>query len=132
MFCITQSGLSVVTSLTEGESLTNHVGLLDVRRSQFRLVPVQLWSVWSFMMGNVGLREHSELLNADNPRVEINIIDLLEKEVDRLNEDSKGDVMEDNIVDGDGDENESEDNILVGGTGENNTTCFIYKSHNKS
>jgi double-strand break repair protein MRE11 len=81
-FRITQPGSSVATSLTEGESLTKHVGILDIRGQQFRLLPVPLMQVRSFAMGNIILSETG--LDAEDLRVDDAMQEILAKEVEKL------------------------------------------------
>lgn len=56
-FRITQPGSSVATSLSEGEAMRKHVGILDIRGSQFRLLPIPLTQVRSFAVGTLTLSE---------------------------------------------------------------------------
>lgn len=56
-FRITQPGSSVATSLSEGEAAKKHVGILDIRGSQFRLVAAALSQVRPFAVGSVALSE---------------------------------------------------------------------------
>jgi double-strand break repair protein MRE11 len=81
-FRITQPGSSVATSLTEGESMRKHVGILDVRGSQFRMTAVPLMQVRSFAMGQIVLSESN--LDPEDPRIEEAVGELLAKEVDKL------------------------------------------------
>ncbi len=68
-FRITQPGSSVATSLTEGESMRKHVGILDVRGSQFRMTAVPLMQVRGFATGSITLSD-CEKLDADDPRID--------------------------------------------------------------
>lgn len=82
-FRITQPGSSVATSLTTGEALRKHVGLLDIRNSQFRLTPIPLSQVRSFSVKELSLSNCSSLY-PDDPNCEKKISHMLGIEVERL------------------------------------------------
>jgi Mre11 DNA-binding presumed domain. len=88
-FRITQPGSSVATSLTEGESMRKHVGILDVRGSQFRMTAVPLMQVRSFVMGQIVLSESN--VDPEDPRVEEAVGELLAKEVEKLAQQARKD-----------------------------------------
>ncbi len=81
-FRISQPGSSVATSLTEGESLTKHVGILDVRNAQFRMKAIPLMQVRSFTMGHICLSETG--LDPEDLRVDEAMAEILSKEVEKL------------------------------------------------
>ena len=83
-FRISQPGSSVATALTAGEARRKHVGILDVRGSQFRMTPVPLTQVRSFAMGELSLQDQERVINPQDPKVESKILDLLSKEVKQL------------------------------------------------
>ena len=83
-FRITQPGSSVATSLSAGESLSKHVGLLDVRGSDFRLVAVPLSQVRSFVIKEVSLQAQKELEDKLDPRIDEKITEFLAKQVEAL------------------------------------------------
>jgi double-strand break repair protein MRE11 len=86
-FRITQPGSSVATSLTEGESVRKHVGILDVRGSQFRVTPVPLLQVRSFAVGHISLKDCG--IDPTDPRVDDLMAGALETEVNKLMEEAK-------------------------------------------
>lgn len=88
-FRITQPGSSVATSLTEGESVRKHVGILDVRGSQFRMTALPLIQVRSFAVGQIVLSESH--LDPEDPRIEDAIRELLVKEVEKLADQARKD-----------------------------------------
>jgi double-strand break repair protein MRE11 len=88
-FRITQPGSSVATSLTEGESMRKHVGILDVRGSQFRMTAIPLMQVRSFAMGQIVLSECN--VDPEDPRIEDIVGELLAKEVEKLAEQARND-----------------------------------------
>jgi len=81
-FRITQPGSSVATSLSAGESIRKHVGVLDVRHNQFRLTAVPLVQVRSFMMGEVSL--NGQDLDPEDPKIDDQVTQFLENEVEVL------------------------------------------------
>ncbi|TIB99721.1 DNA repair exonuclease [Wallemia mellicola] len=57
---ITQPGSSVATSLSEGETVPKHVGLLEINDKDYNLTPLPLKTVRPFVMMDVNLREVEE------------------------------------------------------------------------
>lgn len=90
-FRITQPGSSVATSLTEGESMRKHVGILDIRKTQFRMTAVPLMNVRSFAMGGITLSEERFGLDPEDPRIDEVMRELLTKEVEKLKEQARED-----------------------------------------
>eukprot|EP00554_Chaetoceros_debilis_P011983 CAMPEP_0194116684 /NCGR_PEP_ID=MMETSP0150-20130528/28215_1 /TAXON_ID=122233 /ORGANISM="Chaetoceros debilis, Strain MM31A-1" /LENGTH=817 /DNA_ID=CAMNT_0038807463 /DNA_START=62 /DNA_END=2515 /DNA_ORIENTATION=+ len=90
-FRITQPGSSVATSLTEGESMRKHVGILDVRGNQFRMVAVPLMNVRSFAVGTLTLSEHTHNLDPEDPRIDDQMTKLLSREVKKLIQEARED-----------------------------------------
>jgi double-strand break repair protein MRE11 len=87
-FRITQPGSSVATSLTTGEAVRKHVGILDVKYNQFRLRSIPLTQVRSFVMGDISLAQHDDL-DADDPKIDAKVSKVLEEEVKVLIHDAK-------------------------------------------
>jgi double-strand break repair protein MRE11 len=79
-FRITQPGSSVATSLSAGEAQRKQIGILDVRGQQFRLLPIPLTQVRSFVMGDISL-EQQRGLDPEDPKVEQKVSRLLEDQV---------------------------------------------------
>ncbi|XP_065586076.1 double-strand break repair protein MRE11 isoform X2 [Cyrtonyx montezumae] len=68
-FYVTQPGSSVVTSLSPGEAVKKHIGLLHVKGKKMKMQRIALETVRTFYMEDVVLADHSELFNPDNPKV---------------------------------------------------------------
>ncbi|XP_010704414.1 double-strand break repair protein MRE11 isoform X3 [Meleagris gallopavo] len=68
-FYVTQPGSSVVTSLSPGEAVKKHVGLLRVKGKKMKMQRIALETVRTFYMEDVVLADHPELFNPDNPKV---------------------------------------------------------------
>lgn len=54
---ITQPGSSVATSLSEGESIEKHVGILEIHRKEFKINAVKLKTVRPFIFRSVNIDE---------------------------------------------------------------------------
>jgi double-strand break repair protein MRE11 len=80
-FRITQPGSSVATSLVAGEAVCKKVGILDIQGKNFRLHPVPLTQVRSFVTTEVSLKEHRDELDADDPKIDEMVSQILEEEV---------------------------------------------------
>jgi double-strand break repair protein MRE11 len=80
-FRITQPGSSVATSLVQGEAVRKKVGLLDISGKNFRLVPVPLTQVRSFVTTELSLREHRSKLDPEDYHVQDKVNKILEEEV---------------------------------------------------
>jgi double-strand break repair protein MRE11 len=80
-FRITQPGSSVATSLVQGEAVRKKVGILDINGKNFRLHPVPLTQVRSFITTDLCLREHRAKLDPDDNHIEDKVTKVLEEEV---------------------------------------------------
>lgn len=69
LFYVSQPGSSVVTSLSPGEAVKKHVGLLRVKGRKMNMQKVPLHTVRQFFMEDVVLANHPGIFNPDNPRV---------------------------------------------------------------
>lgn len=56
-FYVSQPGSSVATSLSEGEAIDKHVGLLWIHGTEFRMEPIKLKSVRPFVFDSIHLAE---------------------------------------------------------------------------
>ena len=87
-FRITQPGSSVATSLTQGEAALKQVGILDIKGTRFRMRPIPLTQVRTFVMGDVSLAAQ-KTLDPDDPKVDIRVAEVLENKVRVLLHDAK-------------------------------------------
>uniref|UniRef100_A0A8C5K759 Double-strand break repair protein n=1 Tax=Jaculus jaculus TaxID=51337 RepID=A0A8C5K759_JACJA len=69
LFYISQPGSSVVTSLSPGEAVKKHVGLLRVKGRKMNMEKIPLCTVRQFIMDDVILANHPQIFNPDNPKV---------------------------------------------------------------
>lgn len=69
LFYVSQPGSAVVTSLSPGEAVKKHVGLLRVKGRKMNMQKLPLRTVRQFFMEDVVLANHPSLFNPDNPKV---------------------------------------------------------------
>ncbi|XP_045153663.1 double-strand break repair protein MRE11 [Echinops telfairi] len=69
LFYVSQPGSSVVTSLSPGEAVKKHVGLLRIKGRKMNMQKIPLHTVRQFFMEDVVLGNHPDLFNPDNPKV---------------------------------------------------------------
>ncbi|XP_069828080.1 double-strand break repair protein MRE11 [Dendropsophus ebraccatus] len=69
LFYVSQPGSSVATSLSPGEAVKKHVGLLRIRHKKMNMLKLPLQTVRQFFIEDVVLADYPELFNPDNPRV---------------------------------------------------------------
>ncbi|KAM6157684.1 double-strand break repair protein MRE11 [Rhynchocyon petersi] len=69
LFYVSQPGSSVVTSLSPGEAVKKHVGLLRVKGRKMNMQKIPLHTVRQFFMEDVVLANHPDLFNPDDPKV---------------------------------------------------------------
>uniref|UniRef100_A0A8C2UI32 Double-strand break repair protein n=1 Tax=Chinchilla lanigera TaxID=34839 RepID=A0A8C2UI32_CHILA len=69
LFYVSQPGSSVVTSLSPGEAVKKHVGLLRIKGRKMNMHKIPLQTVRQFFMEDVVLANHPNIFNPDNPKV---------------------------------------------------------------
>ncbi|XP_036180557.1 double-strand break repair protein MRE11 isoform X4 [Myotis myotis] len=69
LFYVSQPGSSVVTSLSPGEAVKKHVGLLRIKGKKMNMQKIPLRTVRQFFMEDVVLADHPDIFNPDNPKV---------------------------------------------------------------
>ncbi|KAF3823129.1 hypothetical protein GH733_010565 [Mirounga leonina] len=69
LFYISQPGSSVVTSLSPGEAVKKHVGLLRINGRKMNMQKIPLHTVRQFFMEDIVLADHPDIFNPDNPKV---------------------------------------------------------------
>lgn len=89
-FRISQPGSSVATSLTAGESERKQVGILDVRGNDYRLRPIPLSQVRSFVAADISLKENENVaLDPEDPDIDEAMGVLLADRVTKLVEEAR-------------------------------------------
>ncbi|XP_040113745.1 double-strand break repair protein MRE11 isoform X1 [Oryx dammah] len=69
LFYVSQPGSSVVTSLSPGEAVKKHIGLLRIKGRKMNMEKISLRTVRQFFMDDVVLADHPDIFNPDNPKV---------------------------------------------------------------
>nr|XP_060159913.1 double-strand break repair protein MRE11 isoform X2 [Globicephala melas] len=69
LFYVSQPGSSVVTSLSPGEAVKKHVGLLRIKGRKMNMQKIPLRTVRQFFVEDVVLADHPDIFNPDNPKV---------------------------------------------------------------
>ncbi|XP_055971199.1 double-strand break repair protein MRE11 isoform X2 [Sorex fumeus] len=69
LFYVSQPGSSVVTSLSPGEAVKKHVGLLRIKGRKMNMQKIPLQTVRQFFMEDIVLANHPDIFNPDNPKV---------------------------------------------------------------
>lgn len=62
-YFVTQPGSSVATSLSEGESLDKHIGVLHVCGNEFKIEPIKLQTVRPFVFKSIDLMNYEDELD---------------------------------------------------------------------
>ncbi|KAJ3122120.1 Double-strand break repair protein mre11a [Nowakowskiella sp. JEL0407] len=82
-FYVSQPGSSIATSLTEGESVPKHVGLLTIHKKEFKMEKIRLGSVRPFIIEDVVLSGVQELKVGDMKGVQEYLVNVVFGLVDR-------------------------------------------------
>ncbi|XP_063807523.1 double-strand break repair protein MRE11 isoform X2 [Pseudophryne corroboree] len=69
LFYVSQPGSSVATSLSPGEAVKKHVGLLRIKNKKMNMQKIPLQTVRQFFIEDVVLSDYPEIFNPDNPKV---------------------------------------------------------------
>nr|KAF6466408.1 MRE11-like protein, double strand break repair nuclease [Rousettus aegyptiacus] len=69
LFYVSQPGSSVVTSLSPGEAVKKHIGLLRIKGRKMNMQKIPLHTVRQFFLEDIILADHPDIFNPDNPRV---------------------------------------------------------------
>ncbi|XP_038673895.1 double-strand break repair protein MRE11 isoform X1 [Scyliorhinus canicula] len=69
LFYVSQPGSSVVTSLSPGEAVKKHVGLLRIKGKKMNMRKIPLKTTRQFFIEDVVLADHSDIFNPDHPKV---------------------------------------------------------------
>ena len=86
------TGSSVATSLSPGECERKCVGILDIREKQFRLNPIPLTQVRSFVTSEISLsnpENEEDELDPEDPDIDKRVTELLVRKVEELIADAR-------------------------------------------
>lgn len=84
-----QPGSSIATSLSEGESIEKHVGVLEIHKNNFKMVPVKLQTVRPFVFRSVNIEEHVERYRLNEGNVKDKIFKFYAKNIEEMIEEAK-------------------------------------------
>lgn len=83
-FFVSQPGSTTPTSLSEGESLDKHCGLLLIRDNQFRLEPIKLKTVRPFIFDSLNLADCGDRLNLKRNDVQEQVKRIVTEKVEEM------------------------------------------------
>ncbi|KAF5908997.1 double-strand break repair protein MRE11 isoform X1, partial [Clarias magur] len=89
LFYITQPGSSVVTSLSPGEAVKKHIGLLRVKGRKMNLQKIPLHTVRQFYIQDVVLSDHSDLFSPEIPNVMQKVQAFCQQKVEEMLEEAE-------------------------------------------
>ncbi|XP_067890112.1 double-strand break repair protein MRE11 [Heterodontus francisci] len=69
LFYVSQPGSTVVTSLSPGEAVKKHVGLLRIKGKKMNLKKIPLKTIRQFLIEDIVLADQSDIFNPDHPKV---------------------------------------------------------------
>ncbi|XP_053564585.1 double-strand break repair protein MRE11 [Bombina bombina] len=69
LFYVSQPGSSVATSLSPGEAVKKHVGLLRIKGKKMNMQKIPLQTVRQFFIEDIVLADYPDIFNPDNPKV---------------------------------------------------------------
>ncbi|XP_078258843.1 double-strand break repair protein MRE11 isoform X2 [Rhinoraja longicauda] len=84
LFYVSQPGSSVVTSLSPGEAVKKHIGLLRIKGKKMNMQKIPLKTIRQFFIEDVVLRDHPDIFNQDHPKVTQKIEAFCVEKVDGL------------------------------------------------
>ncbi|XP_022534927.1 double-strand break repair protein MRE11 isoform X1 [Astyanax mexicanus] len=89
LFYVTQPGSSVVTSLSPGEAVKKHIGLLRVKGRKMNLQKIPLQTVRQFLIEDVTLADYSELFSPEQPNVTQKVQAFCQQKVEEMLEEAE-------------------------------------------
>ncbi|MCI4390479.1 hypothetical protein PGIGA_G00123110 [Pangasianodon gigas] len=89
LFYVTQPGSSVVTSLSPGEAVKKHIGLLRVKGRKMNLQKIPLHTVRQFFIQDVILLDHSDLFSPEMPNVTQKVQAFCQQKVEEMLEEAE-------------------------------------------
>ncbi|CAB1348227.1 unnamed protein product [Coregonus sp. 'balchen'] len=89
LFYVTQPGSSVATSLSPGEAVKKHIGLLRVKGRKMNLQKIPLHTVRQFFIQDLVLSEHPDLFTPDMPKVNQRVEAFCQEKVEAMIEEAE-------------------------------------------
>ncbi|CAO1416975.1 unnamed protein product [Diamesa serratosioi] len=81
---ISQPGSSVATSLSEGESIDKHCGILKIHKKEFEMIPIKLKTVRPFVFESVDLDDYVDELKLDEGDTESKVLQFCNTKVEEM------------------------------------------------
>lgn len=88
-FFVSQPGSSVATSLSEGEAIEKHCGLLLIHNKEFKLEPIKLKTVRPFVFETIDLENYKDRLETRGLDIQDKVQKLIAEKVEEMIERSK-------------------------------------------
>uniref|UniRef100_A0A673NDN5 Double-strand break repair protein n=1 Tax=Sinocyclocheilus rhinocerous TaxID=307959 RepID=A0A673NDN5_9TELE len=89
LFYVTQPGSSVITSLSPGEAVKKHIGLLRVKGKKMNLQKIPLQTIRQFFIQDVTLSEHPDLFSPEQPNVMLKVMAFCQEKVEEMLEEAE-------------------------------------------
>ncbi|XP_051963070.1 double-strand break repair protein MRE11 isoform X2 [Xyrauchen texanus] len=89
LFYVTQPGSSVVTSLSPGEAVKKHIGLLRVKGKKMNLQKIPLQTVRQFFIQDIMLSDHPDLFRPEQPNVMLKVQAFCQEKVEEMLEEAE-------------------------------------------
>ncbi|KAG1935275.1 double-strand break repair protein MRE11 [Pimephales promelas] len=89
LFYVTQPGSSVITSLSPGEAVKKHIGLLRVKGKKMNLQKIPLQTVRQFFIQDVTLSDHPDLFSPEQPNVMLKVMAYCQEKVEEMLEEAE-------------------------------------------
>ncbi|XP_067306153.1 double-strand break repair protein MRE11 [Pseudorasbora parva] len=89
LFYVTQPGSSVITSLSPGEAVKKHIGLLRVKGKKMNLQKIPLQTVRQFFIQDVTLSDHPDLFSPEQPNVMLKVLAFCQEKVEEMLEEAE-------------------------------------------
>ncbi|CAM4556794.1 unnamed protein product [Leuciscus chuanchicus] len=89
LFYVTQPGSSVITSLSPGEAVKKHIGLLRVKGKKMNLQKIPLQTVRQFFIQDVTLSDHPDLFSPEQPKVMDKVMAYCQEKVEEMLEEAE-------------------------------------------
>ncbi|XP_051521614.1 double-strand break repair protein MRE11 isoform X2 [Myxocyprinus asiaticus] len=89
LFYVTQPGSSVVTSLSPGEAVKKHIGLLRVKGKKMNLQKIPLQTVRQFFIQDIMLSDHPDIFRPEQPNVTLKVQAFCQEKVEEMLEEAE-------------------------------------------
>ncbi|KAA0702263.1 Double-strand break repair protein MRE11 [Triplophysa tibetana] len=89
LFYVTQPGSSVITSLSPGEAVKKHIGLLRVKGKKMNLQKIPLQTVRQFFIQDVTLSDHPDLFSPEQPNVALKVQAFCQEKIEEMLEEAE-------------------------------------------